>query len=523
MLIKSNKTFLCYVLLITAIFVLLILIAASDFRGTDQYWYMADVEKLLQGGGKTTNFLFPPQIISTEALKQGPFIHNLLNLYLVLPLSRVFGAFSGWVITNVIASILTASLMAWLVAKITDLWLSVLAYTIYLFLPLTIWQTAQPLAEATIAPFVALSIVAYVLADNDKRLWPLVTFFACVTYYCRASFLPMFLAIPVVYTLQNQPIRFSTIAWMFGFSAFFMIAVIAKQMLFPGCIPVTFQSLINNAIPGLTDNMYAYYSLSPRPIQLWPFLTKLTANLKYQLLSPWKYQLFYFPFNVLAAFSARCFIAQKSKLEVRVTHCIAILLLIHIATIIIVQNQFRYLLPITPALVVGGIAGLSKIRNLRKERGRFRLILGLLIILIIADIPLVIYLRREGLSEKLLRTELKKMFDSTIPQDASLMVEGRTNEHQVLAYVLRPRTVVCVKSGYSQDSYEMMRDKAQVKWLLCSLKSPLLNLFGTSSPPVLTDFPYRFRAYALFRLETDISEPVKSGNLQIGTELNPPF
>jgi len=461
---------------------------------------MADVETLLEGG-KTTNNVYPAQIMSPEAQIPCPFMHNTLNLYLVLPNARVFGAFWGWVVTNVLATVLTALLIALLVATVADKWVSVLTYTVYLLLPLTVWQSSQPLAEATITPFVALGVLTYVRAETNKKLWGITVVAACAAYYCRVSFLPILFVIPIAYLLQNKPVRIKNTLLALGFLSFAVFVIIIGKMIFVQGMPTSFHKMINNAIPGVTRNMHFLFSLSPRPIVLRELWLKVTANLSYQLLpSSWSLQTFYLPFNLLTALSVYLYFTKKSSMEVRIAHCAMVLLLLHVATIIVHQNQFRYLLVITPAVLAGGAVMLNKIKFFQSRRTQLGLILGLVVFLTASNIPLVTRLRQEAFSEKKLRTVLNSTLDNIIPRDESLIVDASDRYNQIFGYVLRPRTVIFVESSYKYEEYQTIREKGNAKWLLCPLKSPLVEHFDISSPPILKDFPHPYKDYALFQL-----------------------
>ena len=498
--ISIDKSISACIFLVTIIFVSLILFAASDFRGSDQYWYVADIETLLEGG-KTTNNVYPTQIMSPEARIPCPFMHNILNLYLVLPAARLFGAFWGWVVTNVLATILTASLIALLVATIADKWVAVLTYTVYLLLPLTVWQSSQPLAEATIAPFVALGVLTYVWAETNEKLWGLTLVAACAAYYCRGSFLPILFVIPIAYLVQNKPVRIKNALAALGFLSFTVFVVIIGKMIFVQGMPTSFHKMINNAIPGVTRNMHFLFSLSPRPIVLRELWLKITGHLSYQFLpSSWSLQMFYLPFNLLTVLSVYLYFTKKSSMQVRVAHCAMVLLLLHIATIIVHQNQFRYLLVITPAVLAGGAVMLNKIKFFQSRRTQLGLILGLVVFLTASNVPLVTRLRQQGFSEKELRTVLNSMLDNTIPKNESLIVDASDRYNQIFGYVLRPRTVIFVESSYKYEEYQTIREKGNAKWLLCPLKSPLVEHFNISSPPILKDFPHPYKDYALFQL-----------------------
>jgi hypothetical protein len=498
--INIDKSISAYIFLVTIIFVSLISFAASDIRGTDQYWYTADVETLLVGG-KTTNNVYPAQLMSPETQIPCPFMHNILNLYLVLPLAKVFGAFWGWVITNIIATVLTAMLIALLVAMVADKWVSALTYTLYLLLPLTVWQSSQPLAEATIAPFVALGVLAYIRAKTNKKLWGIALVAACAAYYCRLSFLPILFVIPIAYLVQSRPLRTRNVLPALGLLSLSIFIIIIGKMIFVQGMPTSFGKMIVNAIPGVNRNMDFLFSLSPRPITTRELWLKISAPLSYQLLPRSRSsQIFYLPFNLLTVLSLYLYFTKKTPKEARIAHCVAVLLLLHIATIIIHQNQFRYLLVITPAVLAGSAVILNKIKFLQSKRRQLGLLMVLAIFLTASNVPIVTRLRKEGFRERKLRTALSSTFDNTIAKDESVIVDASNEYNQILGYVLRPRLVIFVDLRYKDEEYQAMREKGNAKWLLCPIESPLIKHFHISSPPTLKDLPHPYKDYALFQL-----------------------
>src|SRR5919108_5969848 len=63
------------------IFTVLVWIGASGVRGSDQYWYVADVESLIEGHGVQSNEVYPAAIRDGVTSLPRPFVHNILNVY----------------------------------------------------------------------------------------------------------------------------------------------------------------------------------------------------------------------------------------------------------------------------------------------------------------------------------------------------------------------------------------------------------------------------------------------------------
>src|SRR5262245_9247276 len=147
---------------VAAIFIVLVWVGTSGVRGSDQYWYVADVESLIDGHGVQTNEIYPVTVRYEVGTLHRPFVHHILNTYGVALPALHFGSYGCWIAVNLASSLLTSFLIFCTVVRFTDSRTAALAVSAsYLLLPLTVWLTTQPLAEASIAPLVALTVYSY--------------------------------------------------------------------------------------------------------------------------------------------------------------------------------------------------------------------------------------------------------------------------------------------------------------------------------------------------------------------------
>ena len=75
-----------------------VLVTSGYIRGTDQFWYVADVESLTHGQYVTNN-IYPANLVSPGPLPRS-FVHNNVTLYIAVPLARLLGGQAGWLATN---------------------------------------------------------------------------------------------------------------------------------------------------------------------------------------------------------------------------------------------------------------------------------------------------------------------------------------------------------------------------------------------------------------------------------------
>jgi 4-amino-4-deoxy-L-arabinose transferase-like glycosyltransferase len=498
---KLDKTVLLILFVIVSAFIGLVLYATSGLRGSDQYWYVSDVETILEGGPNVTNNIYPSYLMSRETLEKSPFIHNILNVYLVLPASMLFGAFKGWIITNMIASLLTGLMIALIVARSTDIRMAVFSFAVYLLLPLTMWQTAQPLAEATIAPFTALSMILYLKVQDNRKLWIPLTLTVCVAYYCRVSFLPVLLLLPFVYFFRSKPVNFKNCSATLALVIFVILALFLRPKLFPEANTSSWRGLLNSGIPGVTTNMHSYYCIEPLPLRLGNLISKFRFNLYHQFVPHSLYcQVFYLPFNILSILSVYLYFIAKSPVVRKITGIAVIFLLLHLMTILLVQNQFRYLLVVTPAVITGGIIMLNHIELLRNNKNRLNILcLFVGCALFASSLSIAVKLHNSGLIEVKYQENLALLFDTIIPENDTVIFQPESN-YQLLGYVLKPRIVVFVISGYTPEQYQAIRKKAHPHWLICPADSKLLLYYDVDSEAILKQLPKPYEHYALFKL-----------------------
>ena len=145
---------------------IIFLLGEWGLRGTDQYWYISDLESLVDGYGKS-NTVFSGSLL--RGYDGNSFIHQTLILYLLTPLAKIFGSYNSWVIFNFtsmfFSSILIYKSMIKLNAGVIRAWI---AFGIFLSNPITIFIIGEPLVEATQPMFI--SLILYFLVSIQSPL-----------------------------------------------------------------------------------------------------------------------------------------------------------------------------------------------------------------------------------------------------------------------------------------------------------------------------------------------------------------
>jgi len=508
-----TKVEIILILVIISIFIFLIYWGSSSgVRGTDQYWYLADAESLINGQGVQTNDIYPVSVYKEIQSIPRPFVHNILNLYFVILPGIFFGAYTGFIIMNILCSFLTAFFIYKTIIIYTKYQPALLISSLYLLLPITVWQTAQPLAEASIAPLVALLMLLYakISISNNNNLynWLILVFISGLLILCRLSFLPIIFVIPIIYLIHNRPIKIKN---MFNMVILFILGflfLLIQKNFFESNVSIPLLQGIINWNNDKYGNMGNCFDLYPKPITVLNFINVLFANtikaLKIQFLSLNSLGiLFYLPFNLMAIISLILLFKSKSKKIKNITFIAILFFLLHLLTVILVQNQFRYMLVIIPPLlIVTGIAlGNWKriIRFLNKKYVIFILIL--ILILTPIDFLLANRLHNEGIRSQQVGKELSAAFCENIPTYDTIMVEYSGGGDLIYGYILRPRFVLYIRDDYSEEIYYRLAKNVNAKWMICKINSPIIKQMESIISYKIEKFPEPLGSYGLFALE----------------------
>jgi len=503
-----TKVEIILILVIISIFIFLIYWGSSSgVRGTDQYWYLADAESLINGQGVQTNDIYPVSVYKEIQSIPRPFVHNILNLYFVILPGIFFGAYTGFIIMNILCSFLTAFFIYKTIIIYTKYQPALLISLLYLLLPITVWQTAQPLAEASIAPLVALLMLLYakISISNNNNLynWLILVFISGLLILCRLSFLPIIFVIPIIYLIHNRPIKIKNMFNMvILFILGFLFLLIQKNFFESNVSTSLLQTIISN------KTMEFYFDLYTLPITIKNVIDilfiKTIKALKIQFLSLNSLGiLFYLPFNLMAIISLILLFKSKSKKIKNITFIAILFFLLHLLTVILVQNQFRYMLVIIPPLlIVTGIAlGNWKriIRFLNKKYVIFILIL--ILILTPIDFLLANRLHNEGIRSQQVGKELSAAFCENIPTYDTIMVEYSGGGDLIYGYILRPRFVLYIRDDYSEEIYYRLAKNVNAKWMICKINSPIIKQMESIISYKIEKFPEPLGSYGLFALE----------------------
>jgi len=150
---KSTTVLRVLLLIAISFSMLLVWYSAVGVRGTDQYWYIADAFRLVNGEPLVTNTYFPGEILRKGEVPSPNYVHhNSPMLYLVAFFSSAtsLSVYKSWILLNTFFHMVVAGSIYKIVGRYTDRNTSLAATTLYVLSPIAIWQAVNPLKKAKV-------------------------------------------------------------------------------------------------------------------------------------------------------------------------------------------------------------------------------------------------------------------------------------------------------------------------------------------------------------------------------------
>jgi hypothetical protein len=498
------------VVLVFLIVLGLVWFAASGVRGSDQYWYVADVESLIEGRGVQTNEIYPVSVRHDVARLPRPFLHNRLNLYIVALPALLLGAYGAWIAVNVVSGLVTSVLVYCTIVRVAESRAAALTTAVaYLLLPLTFWLTTQPLVEASTAPLAALAVYVYVTANGAFWRWALLVLIGALLAWCREPYVLLLPLIPLAYLVHVRPLDSRR---LLGAGVLLTLGVgfwVLGANLFEPYLSVTYWHVLTSPRPG---GMSWWFDLNPQALPVSAILAKAVTGLENQFTRiDAAYLLFFLPFNIMAAAPFVLLLTSRREDVIRVGAVGLIFLALHFMTVILVQNNFRYLLTATPPLLVAAGVLMGRTEWFRSLRVPSVVILAGILVLLAPCAALAWYSHDEGVLQRDVRNNLAVAVNQTVPADDTVMVAVDRLELRsgildhcwcLFGYVLRPRPTLYVLDRYTADDYAALIENVHAEWLLSPRDSPIFEQLVPAGIREVRLLPAPFSEWSLFAIES---------------------
>ena len=437
--------------------------SSSHTRGTDQFWYVADVESLVRGQHVTNN-IFPANLATPGPLP-GRFLHNSIALYMVAPLAALWGGQRGWLATNLLCTY-GLGLIVFVSLREVSTRAAALVASVFLLLPMTVWLTCNALSEPICALLATGCLFVWVQAKGPLGRGLFVL--AAVAAALAKDNLALLLLVPIAglwLGRRKGSRRFGTAMYAGGLSALgFAIFAALRTTVFTENIRYSLAARLISNVPPKNDNMAPYF-LSSAPTFEWAlFWEKLARNLPALARFGPAEAPFFLPFYALLGLFLWCLVRNWKGLEAdckeaRASVVTIVLLLSHFATALFFQNAARYTHFAIPSLLI------STALLVRWTERKVQVLGVCVACLIPVALVLAFQVRKEGMQEFVETKRIEQLVDSQLTEGTPLLVVRNGFSFIEAAFALRPRASLIIEQTDFCEQLQLYRTRFDVRYV----------------------------------------------------------
>ena len=422
----------------------LVFYGAAGVRGTDQYWYVADVETLSRGLAPVTNNIFPGPMLRNGAVPENNyFMHNSPVMYVIGSLSKVIPPYNAWIIVNTLCHFIVALCIFLVLLRLTTQPLSILITSFYVLSPIAIWQTINPLLEMYYAALAGMQIAFFIYRDR---------------WFCRLMLSgllllgvlshPIFLVPAILWGIWSV-VEFSEwrdpgklLVWVcyFGLLALFKMN---KDIWFPSSFQPELKAIVASVVPG-KSNMFWHYSEVLPEITKNLMLAKAQSAVEKHLLVPRFTPLYLFTNLAILTAAFLSFFYMKKWWKLLIP--LGVFGSQYIAMLLLQQNhpRFQQIIAVVTFTLLGvGLYELQNRFNVTKKQLAGAGIVGL-ISLFGLSLAMAHSGRQQSLTQEMNVSEMLELV-SDIPENASI-VGIDVKPHNPFSYIVRPRDMLFIRT-----------------------------------------------------------------------------
>ena len=339
---KDQELLSYYVLLAIAIVLasLLIVYGAAGLRGSDQYWYVADVAKIVSGGEHVTNNFFPgPMLRDGSVTAKNYFMHNSPVLVAVAWVSKLANPYVAWIIVNTIFQFLCLICVFLVLVQLTDKKVAVFCSILYVLSPIAIWQTINPLLEMYYSALVGVVLLSFIYRSYSVAFIGLYILLLLGVVSHPIFILPTLLW--VIWSILEVNNNRRIIALVVGivYLPLVFYCYVHKNVWFPSSFQPDLNAIVASAVPG-KSNMYWHYANKIPSVDSGLFISKATHAFEKHILHLKYAPLYLFTNLALLAGLALCVFHFKRLWQVLIPF--GLFGSQYIAMILLQQNHPRY-------------------------------------------------------------------------------------------------------------------------------------------------------------------------------------
>lgn len=422
-----------------AITLALVIFGSQGVRGTDQYWYVSDVQSLIDGDStQTTNMFFPGKLLREgDSPTPNYFMHNGFALKAAAFLGEWFGAYHGWIIVNTLLHMIAACCVLISCNRFLKPRRSAWIVVFYLLSPIAIWQTVNPLLEQSYAAMTSLFLLGYLYHTRTAGFLVLLLAIA-LGVPSHPIFLPPALAVVSLFGWRMFSLKSKY--YLVGFIASGMVLALAYligKSLLPSSFQPNLQAIITSAIPG-KSNMFWHYSFDQYPVSIDLMLAKFSVAIERHLLTPRLAPFFVFTNAAVLLGSWLMFVRFKKLFWLILPACMFYGL--YFSIIFLQQNHPRYQQIIAPVTFIILAIFLSEVRIKIPSLMKY---LSLAAVIFVNGFMLNIS-RAESREEAIDIAKLKR--ELSLANSAGSFVTFDVMPHNPVSYTLRPDPLLAIRT-----------------------------------------------------------------------------
>jgi hypothetical protein len=288
-----------------------------------------------------------------------------------------------------------------------------------------------------------------------------------VAALCHPLYLPVAGALPFVFLWQKRhalKVRHFVLAGVVLGAVLFLQTI--KSRWLPSTLQPSLTAIILGAIPG-KGNMEWHFRAELPALTLGLMISKIWDALKCQLaLLPTA--VFFWPANVMLLGSV--LLLRRRKEDPRIARLVsATLVFVGLFALLVCfhQNQFRYSLIITPAILIStAVYAHRAFTSARRRRVAAGVAVAALLGFATIDAAIARRLHREGKQAAVAIEDIRRQTESLANDQCVVIEVASSSEPLMLAYALRPRKCLSIKRGYLPPE--------KVQWLLAKLSPKIV-------------------------------------------------
>ncbi len=493
----SGKLPVLLIVLVVAVYIGLVIYTAGKGPSVmqDDHWYMKDIRHFIATGRMETNEIYPAMLAHNMA-NPPKVLHNLPLMYPVIPFVMMFGSYWGWIIANMMYSLLTCLILVQIIRLLKGtLWQCLAVISMFLLWIMTVHVSAHPLAEAGVLFYISLLTWIFVKLNESSFKYLLLGIIMAVIILNRVSFAVLFvlLVIWLIILRREKPENRWLQLFVFG------TITIALSILGSYLLPVTKMGVFTPLRMPANQAMLHFYQLQHQHFSFAVFAVKVLDSIKLQLMGRnITHTVFVTIFNLLIISFLIFGLRSKDEKQQRFELITLFYVSVYFATLVWFQYQTRFLHTVMPFLLVWLVL---RFPYIKQKSIPVMIVAGFCLINLGGDI----YNGRQNRKDAVLTSQMEQAYIQIQTQyniKGSVLVEGNC---KLLPWVMEdnPGILMCDPEVNTTQELLWMRDKIPYEWIISVNDSGLIDSLACLKPKLITVLPLPMTEFSLYRVAED--------------------